>query len=1156
MRFRRLELAKFGSFTGENLEFLRSQPDFHVVFGPNEAGKSTTLRAIKGFLYGIPHVSQDVYLHSGGDLRISAELETKDGAQRFTRRKGRKATLLDASGESVPEEQLKALLQGVDGEVYAALFGLDHVSLREGGAALARGEGQLGESLYAAGIGSGGVREVLARLRLEAESLYLPRGKRTINQLVSAFQAAKAELRLATTEPQSWLMQREEVSRQQAEVERLSDRRSQLRLEESRLKQLQRLGHIAARHSAAQRELELLGGALELPQTFQEERERWMLQAASSEREARRRNVELVSARQELERLGAPSDLASELDVSELEYLDDALGSHRKAVIDLPRRRGELQAIEAEITHSMRGLDLTFDRGSDAQLPGPAVRAELAALIEDRTRLEVTLTAQRDELADLDARYSTLKARIASLPERPEPSALEHALEVAAEDVALEGRIAELRVEASGLAAENRHTREQLGVRSDAPLALPDPERVERFLEETARESQNLASRESESQRLELELDEMASRLAALEATGELLRPEELQDVRGVRERAWERVDDELRAARLPAPSVVREFEGSAREVDGFVDRLLADAERVSLGVQLRLGAQHARERLVESRERSQAAERRLNELNGTFVEQFSLFAGTLPEQVAQRFAALSRVQQAERRAATLNSEVERLNARLERRIAELRTRLGEFAEQKSHASLAELVKRGRALLTRLNLGAADLRADTQRLAELAERRAVRQRLLELAEAQHAEWAARWEQSLKRFKLPPETPSRVVNARIEALAQLERRLDKRSSLEGRIQGMERDARQLAQWLRERLARFAPDLLEWDVARAGAELKRRYHVEKAKAERCAELTERIERLGRELASSEQDSLEAASELARLCQVAGVEDPKELPVAERRAAEQHRLQGAIAERQRELLEEASGTWHDLPAILAAVGENTSAEIALRLSELESELGEIDESYRDAISDLERKRAGLERLSKGSAATRREEQEEVLATLRREVMRYRRVKLAELILAQEVERYRKENQGPILERANQLFPKLTLGRYRELSIGFDADDRAILEAIPSGASGEQERVRVDDLSDGARDQLFLALRIASIERYVDAGTVLPVVLDDILVHFDEERARAALEALSELGDRTQVLFFTHHRRHVELCEGALGGRFTLHELRRRAA
>ena len=50
------------------------------------------------------------------------------------------------------------------------------------------------------------------------------------------------------------------------------------------------------------------------------------------------------------------------------------------------------------------------------------------------------------------------------------------------------------------------------------------------------------------------------------------------------------------------------------------------------------------------------------------------------------------------------------------------------------------------------------------------------------------------------------------------------------------------------------------------------------------------------------------------------------------------------------------------------------------------------------------------------------------------------------------------------------------------------------------------------------------------------------MPLVVDDILVHFDDDRARAALEILGELSERTQVLFFTHHARLVELARQAV--------------
>jgi uncharacterized protein YhaN len=46
------------------------------------------------------------------------------------------------------------------------------------------------------------------------------------------------------------------------------------------------------------------------------------------------------------------------------------------------------------------------------------------------------------------------------------------------------------------------------------------------------------------------------------------------------------------------------------------------------------------------------------------------------------------------------------------------------------------------------------------------------------------------------------------------------------------------------------------------------------------------------------------------------------------------------------------------------------------------------------------------------------------------------------------------------------------------------------------------------------------------------------MPWVLDDVLVHFDDERSRAALEVLAEFSRDSQVLFFTHHTRTVELA------------------
>ncbi len=84
-----------------------------------------------------------------------------------------------------------------------------------------------------------------------------------------------------------------------------------------------------------------------------------------------------------------------------------------------------------------------------------------------------------------------------------------------------------------------------------------------------------------------------------------------------------------------------------------------------------------------------------------------------------------------------------------------------------------------------------------------------------------------------------------------------------------------------------------------------------------------------------------------------------------------------------------------------------------------------------------------------------------------------------------------------------------------------------------------GGKELVGVNGMSDGTTDQLYLSLRLSSLESYLDNNEPMPFILDDILIKFDNERAIATLKVLAELSKKTQVIFFTHHHHLVELAE-----------------
>ena len=79
---------------------------------------------------------------------------------------------------------------------------------------------------------------------------------------------------------------------------------------------------------------------------------------------------------------------------------------------------------------------------------------------------------------------------------------------------------------------------------------------------------------------------------------------------------------------------------------------------------------------------------------------------------------------------------------------------------------------------------------------------------------------------------------------------------------------------------------------------------------------------------------------------------------------------------------------------------------------------------------------------------------------------------------------------------------------------------------------------RLALEQLSEGAADALFLALRLAAFEVRLEAAPPVPLLLDDVLSSLDDARAALALGALAELGRRNQVVYFTHHAHLVDLA------------------
>ena len=187
------------------------------------------------------------------------------------------------------------------------------------------------------------------------------------------------------------------------------------------------------------------------------------------------------------------------------------------------------------------------------------------------------------------------------------------------------------------------------------------------------------------------------------------------------------------------------------------------------------------------------------------------------------------------------------------------------------------------------------------------------------------------------------------------------------------------------------------------------------------------------------------------------------------------------------------------------------------------------------RDTLRDQRQSLQDQIRANDGSAAAANAyaAAEQQLALIAADTEQFLRMQISAKILEQQIETYRKKNQAPILSRAGDYFSLLTLGSFKGLRDDLSEEGKPILH----GLRPDDIEIGIEALSDGTRDQLFLALRLAALEQQFVKSEPLPFIVDDILIGFDDNRTKACLGVLAEIALKTQVLVFTHHQRVVEL-------------------
>ncbi|WP_437294986.1 AAA family ATPase [Sorangium sp. So ce426] len=600
MKILELHLLAFGPFTDLRLDFSSPSPGLHVVYGPNEAGKSTALRAIRGLLYGIPHITPDAHLHHNTDLRVGGRLAGRgDAALALVRRKGRVKTLRDPDDNPLDDAALAPVLGGVTEELFRTSFGLTHETLRQGAEALLQGKGDVGQSLFGAGLGGPGLQQLLATLRQEADEIFTPQARtRPLNEAIKAFEAARNGARSAAHPPADWTRKRQEIDEQRAEQERVDAELRALRSTDKRLRRALRVLPLLEARRAILGRRAALGHVVLLPEGAQRDREDAQDRAADASAQASRLRADIAELEARHAALEVPASLA-DLDAGAIDGLVTRLGSHRKAAVDLPRVRAELHGVEEDARAILRrlGRDASLAGGDDparleAMRVDVATEARIKKLARERGAAEAKPREVERLLSAHRARRDACARRLAELPPGEDPAPLRGALSRAQKQGDLEHRLREAAAAAAQLAREADAQRDRLGLgvaakrtrldvddaarpaRLDAggapegrplsaaeasALPVPLPETVDKAAAlwgALARERERLGERAAE---IEARLRESAREIDALQRAGAVPTEADLAEARERRDAAFKALVRALQAkagARAAAASI------------------------------------------------------------------------------------------------------------------------------------------------------------------------------------------------------------------------------------------------------------------------------------------------------------------------------------------------------------------------------------------------------------------------------------------------------------------------------------------------------------------------------------------------------------------------------------------------------------------------
>jgi uncharacterized protein YhaN len=764
------------------------------------------------------------------------------------------------------------------------------------------------------------------------------------------------------------------------------------------------------------------------------------------------------------------------------------------------------------------------------------------------------LTGVQAELSKLNTELETATRELEAHPEPRGVAALSRALVLAKPIVPRDEALSTEQQELFGLQneAKARAGRLGLGTRDLVDVEALQVPTVRQIADEQARR-QAVATRNEQIEEREAELTaqrvELDAQIASLASKPGVPDPDRVQAAREHRDAGWDLIRQTLEtghadenaaagwAGRGPLPVA---YEGAVEEADLAADARYEHAEDLTSIIQCRSLNQDVTDelqRLADSRARLEGEASLGTEAWKQLWLSIGVTASDPSEMTAWREEhqqLLSMIGDIGKKERFLSSERETIATHVEA----LRTAITELDFVPDSSKLGHLVVQADEIIANAleqnearRAAAAALQRATSSLPERTKAVADQEDGLDT-------WEVSWSSALVLLQLEPSVRPPAALPAVRAYRALPGARQEVRGFESRIQGIDRDLGDFSRRVFE-VAAGLNEIAGRDPLDVVEELRSELGKARLAVSARDTLDSQLGDASDALRASTLELRNAQEALAAIRTEVSLPPDAELSSVIERVHDADELKDKIGQIEGNLIAQGSG--RSLEQVLMAVSEveMDGDQLAAAVAALDDDIVALDATLGEANRTLGEATRDLEEVTAASTAADVEQDALTELALAGDLAaEYAQTAVSAAILRKVISNYGERHRGPMLDRASRLFSRLTDGAFVQL-IPETLGDRQILLA----KRRNDELLTTAALSDGTRDELYLALRIAGIEYELDhLAEPLPVLFDDVLVNFDDPRSSAALEVLAELGERTQVILFTHHESVVSAAQGAL--------------